>query len=112
VVDLAGTSCGFRSSSSYVAIESPDSPKYPFRHVGWLGLIDLANVHSSAVAGNLKHVSIRGTHFKYAVLIAESFYRTLDLCGAVSCIEHLQFLPRKKKSTKTEGWERETKRIA
>jgi hypothetical protein len=54
-----------------------------------LGFGELANVHpSSSAAGNLKHMSVRGAHFKYTIFVAESFYRTLDLYGAVSCIDH------------------------
>jgi hypothetical protein len=45
-----------------------------------LRLIELAHIHpASSAAGNLKNVSVRGAHFKNAVLVAESFYRTLDL---------------------------------
>jgi hypothetical protein len=81
--------CGFSLCSSCVAINSADSPKYPLWHFGVLGLVELANVHpSSSAAGNLKHVSVGGAYFKYTILIAESFYRTLDLYGAVGCIDH------------------------
>jgi hypothetical protein len=89
--------CGFGSCSSYVAIDSPDSPQYPLWHFGALGLINLANVHPSSSAGNLKNVSVRRSHFKYAILFAQSFYWTLDLYGAVDCIDHGNLLPGKKK---------------
>jgi hypothetical protein len=67
-------------------MDSPDSPKDPDgRFV--LGLGELANVHpSSSAADNLKDVTVRGAHFKYAILVSESFYRTLNLY--VSCIDH------------------------
>jgi hypothetical protein len=64
------------------------------------GLIDLANVHpSSSAAGNLKHVPVRGAHFEDTILIAESFYRTLNLYGAIGCIDHCSPLPGRKIST-------------
>ena len=61
-----GACCGFSSWLRYVAIDSTDSPEYPLReHFGVLRLIELANIHpSSSAAGNLKHVSVRGAHFK------------------------------------------------
>jgi hypothetical protein len=68
-----------------------------------LGLIDFANVHPSpSAAGNLKHVSVRGAHFKYAILVAESFYWTLDLYCAVGCIDHCS-LSRGRKNQQTLG---------
>jgi hypothetical protein len=45
----------------------------------------------------MKHVSVRGGHFKYTILVAESFYRTLDLYGAVVCIDHFSLSRERKK---------------
>jgi len=96
---------GFSSRLRSVAIDSPDSPEYPLREqFGVLRLIELANIHSSSpAAGNLKHVSVRGAHFKYAILVAESFYRTFDLYGAIGCIDHRSLSRRRKKSTENLG---------
>lgn len=106
-----GTCRGFSSWLRYVAIDSPDSPKYPlWQHFGVLRLIELANIHpSSSATGNLKHVSVRGAHFKYAILVAESFYWTFDLYGAIGCIDHRSLSRRKKDQPKIQGRERETK---
>jgi hypothetical protein len=50
-------------------------------------LDEFANVHPSpSAAGNLKDVTVRGAHFKYAVLVSESLYGTLHLY--VGCIDH------------------------
>jgi hypothetical protein len=69
-----------------------------------LGLVELANVHpSSSAASNLKHVPVGGTHFKYTILVAESFYRTLDLYGTVGCIDHRSLSRRRKRSTENLG---------
>jgi len=67
-------------------MESADSPKHPDGHFV-LGLDEFANVHPSpSAAGNLKDVTVRGAHFKYAILVSESFYGTLYLY--VGCIDH------------------------
>jgi hypothetical protein len=69
-----------------------------------LGLVELANVHpSSSAAGNLKHVTVGGADFKYTILVAESFYRTLDLYDAVGCIDHRSLSRRRKRSTENRG---------
>jgi hypothetical protein len=69
-----------------------------------LGLVELANVHpSSSAAGNLKHVTVGGAHFKYTILVAESFYRTLDLYGAVGSIDHRGLSRRRKRSIENLG---------
>jgi hypothetical protein len=69
-----------------------------------LGLVELANVHpSSSAAGNLKHVSVGRAHFKYTILVAESFYRTLDLYGTVGSIDHRGLSRRRKRSTENLG---------
>jgi len=102
----------FSSCSSYVAIDSPDSPEYPVWHFGLPGLSNLANVHpSSSAAGNLKRVSVGGTHFKYAILVAERFYRTLDFYGSVGCMDHCSFSRGKKKSTEAWRGRTEAKRM-
>jgi len=52
-----------------------------------LGFGEFANVHPSpSAADNLKDVSVRGAHFKYAVLVSESFYGTLHLY--IGCVDH------------------------
>ncbi len=52
-----------------------------------LGFGEFANVHPSpSAADDLKDVSVRGAHFKYAVLVSESFYGTLHLY--VGCVDH------------------------
>jgi hypothetical protein len=69
-----------------------------------LRLIELANIHpSSSAAGNLKYVSVRGAHFKYAILVAESFYRTFDLYDAIGCIDHRSLSRKGTRSTENLG---------
>ncbi len=52
-----------------------------------LGLDEFANIHPpTPAAGNLKDVAVRGAHFKYAILVSESFDGTLHFY--VGCLDH------------------------
>lgn len=67
-------------------MDSANSPMHPDGHFV-LGLGELANIHPSpSAADNLKNVAVRGAHFKYAVLVSESFYGTLHFY--VGCLDH------------------------